>query len=352
MAWDPAFYHEIISDRRRGLFPALLQGALWSLSLPYGMATWWRNRRFDRRRRRIHRIGIPVVSVGNLTLGGTGKTPVVAYLCRDLLDKGHAPAWISRGYRATDEQGNDEARELLRRLPEVPYAVNPDRVAAAERLQEEHSIDCLVLDDAFQHRRIARDLDLVLLDALAPFGHGHLFPRGLLRESLRSLGRADLVLLSRADMVSGERIREITESVRRYAPSMQVVPITHQPRALAPWEGDAAPLDSFDGKSVLAFCGLGNPDGFRHTLHRLGMRLVGFETFPDHHEYNQADRSRLEQLARKQGADALVCTMKDLVKIQRNELAGLPLRAVEIGIGFPDGDAPLQEKIDRLFPRG
>jgi tetraacyldisaccharide 4'-kinase len=233
----------------------------------------------------------------------------------------------------------------------VPYAVNPDRVAAAERLQKEHSIDCLVLDDAFQHRRIARDLDLVLLDALAPFGHGHLFPRGLLRESLRSLARADLVLLSRADMVSGERIREITESVRRYAPSMQVVPITHQPRALAPWEGDAAPLDSFDGKSVLAFCGLGNPDGFRHTLHRLGMRPVGFETFPDHHEYNQADRSRLEQLARKQGADALVCTMKDLVKIQRNELAGLPLRAVEIGIGFPDGDAPLQEKIDRLFPR-
>jgi tetraacyldisaccharide 4'-kinase len=347
--WDPEHFHQVISGRKEGISASFLRAMLSAAALPYGVAVSGRNRLFDAGWRPSRRVPVPVISVGNLTLGGTGKTPLVAHLCRELLENGHSPGWISRGYRAKDEQGNDEAKELQRRLPEVPFAMHADRIAAAHQLLREHAVDILVLDDAFQHRRIARELDLVLLDATEPFGHGRLFPRGLLREPLSGLRRADLVFLSRADMVSEKTQRAIAERIRRRAPDVPIVPITHQPQTLVRWQGETSPVESLRGKAVLAFCGLGNPQGFRHTLDRLGARCLAFEVFADHHHYTADDCERLAENAGNSGAEAIVCTVKDLVKIERDALGDLPLQAVEIGIHFPEGDTPLREMISGIF---
>ncbi len=197
-----AKFYELVSGRRRGVGATLARGALRLAETPYSLAMRWRNRQYDNGTREIERVGAPVVSVGNLTLGGTGKTPMVEWLCRWFRARGVRVTIVSRGYKAGDGATNDEALELEQKLPDVPHVQNPDRVAAARMAIEEFEAQAIVLDDAFQHRRIARDLDIVLLDALAPFGFEHVFPRGMLREPLSGLARAHAVILTRADMAT------------------------------------------------------------------------------------------------------------------------------------------------------
>jgi tetraacyldisaccharide 4'-kinase len=194
------FFLDLVSGRRRGPAATLLRGGLRLAETPYAMAMSWRNRRYDRGKAVIHRAGVPVVSVGNITLGGTGKTPMVEWIARLYRRHQVRVAIVSRGYRAEEGGRNDEARELEQKLPDVPHIQNADRAAAARVAVEELDMQLIVLDDGFQHRRLARDLDVVLLDALEPFGFEHVFPRGTLREPLSGLRRADLVILSRADV--------------------------------------------------------------------------------------------------------------------------------------------------------
>ena len=157
---------------------------------------------------------MPVVSVGNITLGGTGKTPLVRWIVQWFRDRGIPVAIVSRGYGAQSGDANDEALELRRLLPDVPHIQNPDRVAAARQAVAEFGCRAIVLDDGFQHRRIGRDFDIVLLDALAPFGFGHVFPRGTLREPIEGLRRADAVVLSRADLLDPSQREDIWRTVR------------------------------------------------------------------------------------------------------------------------------------------
>ena len=196
--WEPSAFRDLVSGRKRGVGASLLRAALGAAEIPYAWAMRRRNRRYDARRAAVHRVDATVISVGNLTLGGVGKTPMVLWLAQWLSARSIPLAIVSRGYGARGG-ANDEARELAQRLPGVPHLQNPDRIAAAEEAIRRHSVRAILLDDAFQHRRIARDLDIVLLDAFEPFGFGHVFPRGTLREPLEGLRRADIVALSRAD---------------------------------------------------------------------------------------------------------------------------------------------------------
>ncbi|MBU6174878.1 MAG: tetraacyldisaccharide 4'-kinase, partial [Planctomycetes bacterium] len=165
---------------------------LWCASQPYAAAVTLRNWAFDRGFKKTIGVEIPVVSVGNLTAGGTGKTPTVAFLAKWFRAQNKRVAILSRGYGAGSDGRNDEAKELEITLPDVPHLQSPDRIASARIAVDELGMELLLLDDGFQHRRIGRDLDIVLLDAREPFGFGHLLPRGLLREPLRSLKRADV----------------------------------------------------------------------------------------------------------------------------------------------------------------
>jgi tetraacyldisaccharide 4'-kinase len=283
---------------------------------------------------------VPVVSVGNLTLGGTGKTPCVEYLARFYRSRDVRVAILSRGYGGAGGP-NDEALVLENNLPDVPHLQGPDRVALAGVAIEELEAELLILDDGFQHRRLARDMDVVLLEATEPFGHGRLFPRGLLREPPSSLRRADAVLITRCDQASDSSVNELTHRIRSLAPGRPVVPTTHAPVAWMQHDHPDRPASAFRGRPVAAFCGIGNPEAFRRTLHDLGVDPIAVRTYPDHHAYTRADVDNLRTWARTQPADAaLVTTQKDLVKLRVDRIGERDLLALRIGLEVrPGADA-------------
>jgi len=342
----PSEFRDLISGRRRGWRAVLCRGLLRLAEVPYTWAVRWRNHRYDRGHRSIHHVRVPVVSVGNLTLGGTGKTPLVEWIAKRLRDRQIRLTLISRGYGATDDGPNDEARELAAKLSDVPHLQNADRVAAAHAAIEQHDCQFILLDDGFQHRRLARDLDIVLVDALEPFGFGHVFPRGTLREPLAGLARADAVVLSRADQISSEDRLSIRRQLGRHAGEAIWCEIRHAPRNLLAYSGQIAPLDSLAGQRVAAFCGIGNPVGFRATLEQCGYHVVALRELPDHHDYPPAEVGRLARWAAEHDAQAIVCTHKDLVKVATDSRAGLPLWAISIEIEFLTGQEDLQSLLD------
>lgn len=343
-------FHELASGRRRGVRAALARAALGVAEFPYAAAMSWRNRRYDRGRAEVHRLSVPVVCVGNITLGGTGKTPMVAWLARWFRRSGVRVALVSRGYGAEVSSRNDEALELEQLLSDVPHVQDRDRVAAARLAIEEFESQLIVLDDGFQHRRLARDLDLVLLDALEPFGYGHVFPRGLLREPLAGLRRAQVIALSRADLVDAERRRAIEREARRYAPAAKWIECRHAPLGFRTSDGREAPLDSLRGRRIAAFCGLGNPEGFRRTLAAAGLDVAAWRVFPDHHAYTREDVESLRAYAAAERAEAVVCTHKDLVKLAIDQLDACPLWALAIGLEITRGEAELESLLAKLRP--
>jgi tetraacyldisaccharide 4'-kinase len=345
LSWERT-YRELVSGRWKGPVPAALRGTLAMLEGPYAWFVRRRNRQFDHGPRAITKVAAPVISVGNLTVGGTGKTPLVAWLARWLTEQGRGVTIISRGYGARAGAPNDEALELASRLPDVPHFQNPHRAAAAQAALAENPDHVLLLDDAFQHRRLARDLDIVLLDALAPFGYDHLLPRGLLREPVSSLARAHVVALSRSNAIEEAGRKGIEEQVRRLAPDAVWVELVQRPAGYVSAGGQRAPLDSLRGAAVAAFCGIGNPAGFRQTLAECGVVLQGLLELPDHCRYGPRELRTLQDwLGPFTNIQAVVCTHKDLVKIPQESIAGKRLLALEIEVEVVRGLAEWEARL-------
>jgi tetraacyldisaccharide 4'-kinase len=343
---------EIISGNRPGLIASLTRGILRVAEVPYAWGAALKNRRFDRNPHLAQRVAVPVISVGNLTTGGTGKTPMVAWICERLLEQNLRVAIVSRGYRADKDGLNDEARELHQRLPTVPHLQNPDRVVAAEKAISDHNVQVIVLDDAFQHRRIHRDLNLLLIDAANPFGFGHQLPRGLLRESVSGIRRADAVILTRADMIGRERVDRIRNRIMSLRQNSVWIEAVHAPASWLDAAGNTSELDSLRGKRVAAFCGIGNPQGFVHTLERLGVEVVGTNFFPDHFHFDQTSLQEISAWARGLGKiDSLVCTHKDLVKIGNVPLGEYPLQALLVTMQINAGSELLASLLETTTVR-
>jgi len=343
-------FRDLVSGRRRGAGASALRGVLRLAECFYAAIVCWRNRRYDRGTAVAHRVGVPVVSVGNLTLGGTGKTPLVEWLAEWFHTRGVRAAVVSRGYGAEAGEENDEARELRWLLPDVPHVQNADRVAAAQEAIRTFDAQLVVLDDGFQHRRIARDLDIVLLDALEPFGFGHVFPRGTLREPVAGLRRADAVILSRADLLDPAQRADVWRMVRLHAPTAICAEAVHAPRTLISADGQQMPLETIRGQSVAAFCGIGNPAGFRHTLETCGCQIAGFREFPDHHRFTSKDVDLLAEWSHGLGVSAMVCTCKDLVKLRTERIAGRPLWGIRIEMEFQAGQELLESRLTCMLP--
>lgn len=333
-------YRAVIRGERTGPLARLSRLGLQAASWPYRLGAAWRNRQYDRGRRSIHRAPVPVVSIGNLTLGGTGKTPCVEYVARFYRERGLQAAILSRGY-GSDAGPNDEALVLEENLPDVPHLQGADRVALAEIAVEELEAEILVLDDGFQHRRLHRDLDIVLIDAASPPHRDRMFPRGTLREPASSLKRADAVILTHCDQLEAGAVQEIHEWIAARFPELPVAETEHHPIV------DDGELN---GKEVGAFCGLGNPESFRRTLEKLGARIADFRTFPDHHAYTRADVDDLRNWAGRLPEAAVVATtQKDWVKLRLAELAGRPLRTIRVELRFREGEAAFQELLGKPF---
>jgi tetraacyldisaccharide 4'-kinase len=347
--FDGESYLRLIRGEPRGLLSRLARGAAGAGSLVYGAAVAVRNHGYDRGWLRTHAAEVPVVSVGNLTLGGTGKTPMVEWLARWFRRHGIRVAILSRGYGHTGGL-NDEGRVLEENLSDVPHLQSADRVALARVATVELETELILLDDGFQHRRLRRDLDVVLIDALEPFGLGRLFPRGLLREPIRSLKRSGVVVLSRADLIGPSERAAIRVEAQREAGPLKWVEARHAPRDLIDEEGRSSCLELVAGKSVVAFCGIGNPEGFRRTLLNLCGELIDFRIFPDHHGYSAGDVRSLELWVAGSGANFVLTTQKDSVKLRAGSLGPAPLRALRIGLEITAGHEIMDDLLALLLP--
>ena len=331
------FLLEVIKGNRKGILASLVRLLLFALSFPYRAAVAIRNRRYDSDKG-IQRVQATVISIGNLTTGGTGKTPLIALLAQRLAKQSPIDsqiAIVSRGYGAKDGQPNDEAMEL-EWLTGIPHVQNADRVAAANEAIQRFQATCLLVDDGFQHRRLARDLDIVLIDATCPFGYDHLLPRGLLREPASSLKRANAVVLTRTNLVLAAEIQAIKLRINEANPTVVVAETQTVANGLIDANRERHDLSAITGP-VFGVCGIGNPDGFIQTLQSNSVEVASQKFFVDHHAYCDNDLQEIERLAAASGSKAIICTLKDLVKINRQRLGDIPVFALVINIEFVSG---------------
>lgn len=314
----------------------VLRQALWPLGLLYGTVSAIRNGLFAAGWKRVHQLPVPVVSIGNLTVGGTGKTPTVVWLCQMAKQAGKVPGVLARGYgRAPGAELNDEGLLLQRRLPWLLQEQDPDRVAAGRRLVNKGA-DFIVLDDGFQHRRLHRDLDVVCLDARMPFANGQCLPAGDLREFRSGLRRADCLLLTRAGGLDREqiglriaRLRQIAgKEVPVHACEHQPTDLIHQP------SGEVTPVDSLRGRRVVLLSAIAKPQSFRTTISRLGAEIVGEVVYRDHHRFTQSEVEAAAATARDSDA-ILVTTEKDDARLDAFAIERTVLR---IDLCFVDAE--------------
>lgn len=345
------FHRAIIAPERRGVLIGLARAGLLAPAAAYGLAARARNALYKSGCARAHRAQVPVISVGNISAGGTGKTPFAAWLARLLVIRRMRPAILSRGYGRHAHLGVDDENALLSALaPQVPVVVDPDRVGGARRAVEQHGADVLILDDGFQHRRLARDLDIVLVDALWPFGAGHMLPRGLLREPLSGFGRAGFVVITRANLVPPERLEAITHGLGRRAPGIPTAWCGELPGGLRPLGAavaEAAGPDLLREGRWGAFCGVGNPEGFALTLRRAGCDPAFLSVYSDHERYTAAQVRLLLEHAARADCDRVVTTEKDAVKVGRllEGMAGPPVWALRTELDFVKGSEALTAAI-------
>lgn len=352
---DEARFLRLISRPDPTLDERAMRGLLRVASTLYGAIASTRNWLFDRGWKKSYSVEVPLVSIGNLTTGGTGKTPLVAYVVEWLKQRGFQPGIVSRGYHAMSEV-NDEKLVLDRLCPAVPHVQDRDRVAACRRLLTEQRANVLVADDAFQHRRLQRDLDVVLIDALNAWGYGYLLPRGLLREAKSSLGRASVVILTRADQVDAATRRAIWEEIKQHRPDTQPVDVAFEARALRRGSEQIELLAATTSEPLAAmrafsFCGIGNPTAFDATLRLAGINVVGSRAFPDHHHFTAHDLESLRLAADRTGATAFVATLKDLVKLPGDMIGERPVWFLDIAARVLAGQDVLDAALEKIAAR-
>lgn len=348
---DEAYHRSLVSGELKGLQPALIRLGLSGLSVGYGLAMRLRSLGYACEIIQTQRVPVPVISLGNITTGGTGKTPFAAFVAQWFRNHAVRVAFLSRGYGADPGTVNDEALVLNQLCPDVPHLQDPDRVASARIAVEELESQLLILDDGFQHRRLGRDLDIVLIDATNPWGYGALLPRGLLREPLSALRRADLVVLTRVDGVAAEQLQHIRQRLQRIRGTPECVETSFPIRRLVNSLGETTKWSAFAAGQVAAFCGIGNPTAFQGLLARRGLRLETdrFRVFPDHHRYTREDVHDLGDWTDNLQSPVVLTTQKDLVKLDVPRLHNSPLWAVEIGTEIHSGGDLLEQHLQKIL---
>jgi len=292
-----------------------------------------------------------VISIGNMTLGGTGKTPAVVSLAREAQKRGFSPCILTRGYKGktkdtcfvsrgdgpaiSPDEAGDEAFLMAELLRGVPVVKGANRYEAGQLALKEYFADLtplFILDDGFQHWALKRDINIVLIDAANPFGNGKVFPEGPLREPLDGLRRADMIVLSRSDMAAKSTLSDTEQSVKKYNSDAPVFPASHRPVELVQANGDVSSLNVLSGKRVCGFAAIANPVSFESLLRGLGAQIVEFKRFRDHYFYTQSDMDTIKHDAL--GLD-IVTTEKDLVKIRALQVPG-NVYALRIEFSVPE----------------
>lgn len=331
---EPSLARRVLSGEA-GWWAWPIRTALAGGEFFYSLAIQTRNARYDSGKGVVS-VSAPVISVGNITVGGTGKTPVVIDLIRRLESLQCNPAVLARGYGSEYDEPNDEELLVRKYCPGVAYVAAADRAHGAHQAVSRMGADVVVLDDGFQHRRLHRDLDIVLIDALCPFGYGHVLPRGLLREPLKDLSRAGVLVITRSDQVSANEVSRIEHVIQKHNQSAPI--LRSRTNVMRIERLDGAQMDSAGGKKVLAFAAIGQPQAFVGTLKSLGFDVVATRWWPDHYAYRGREIVSLLENKSFPPHDLVLTTEKDAMKLAR--LRNVDVRSigvVKIGIELLDG---------------
>lgn len=381
---------DVILMRRRGPKAALLRSALWSLSLLFRGIVWLRHVLYRNRvLLREHNLGCMVISIGNLTVGGTGKTPVVELLARSLRDRGRQVAILSRGYKSQRQKvrrpalwrralarltarplpegppprvvsdgrdilldsrhAGDEPYMLARNLPGVAVVVDKDRVKGGLHAIREFDSDTLLLDDGLQYLRLRHRLDVVLVDRTAPFGNEFLLPRGTLREPRKHLRRASYILITKCD---GSSNQELIGRLRRYNRVAEIIQCNHRPRFLV----DAVtqqkkPLGLLKDKYIAAISGIAVPESFEDALRQLGARIDFCRRFADHHRFSEDEIYGFVEQCERRDVEMIVTTEKDFVRFPPLPYSDVPIYYLRVQIEILEGQDVWEKMIERICQR-
>ena len=323
----------------------------------------------------LHRfpLGVQVISIGNVTAGGTGKTPVTEIFARTLAAEGRKVAILSRGYRRKEAPwwqrlftqvvtpplvvsdgrrvlldaatGGDEPYMLASNLPGVAVVVDRNRVKAGRYAVKRLGCDTLILDDGFQYQKLKQSVEVVLVDSTNPFGNGNILPRGILREPVKNLKRADIIFLTKC---RGD-VSEVKREIRRYNQKAEIVECNHTPRVLRDvWSREEYPLDWLKGKTTCTLSGIASPKGFENSLRHLGAKVVWCERYADHHRYDASEVLYALNRTADMGADALVTTEKDAVRFPRFETTPVRCLYLRIAIEILAGGENFTDIINRI----
>ncbi len=379
-------YRRLISGQSRGLGAALLRSVLGLAAMVYSVIIRLRNLLYAKGWLKTYSANATVISVGNVTVGGTGKTPLVVWLCKQIIqNSNYGCAILTRGYktcRASPRLGSGQARMMRRAkngrnmqscpraerrddirstidepailaetCPNAKVIVNPDRVAGAAEAVDKFGASVLIMDDGFQHRRLDRDLDIVTIDATQPFGFGKMFPAGLLREPVNALKRADAIVITRSDQVAEAELAKLEEKLKEINANMTVARSIHAPVLAKLRNNKEISLEELNHKKIFAFCGIGNPETFLNTIRGLGSELVGSKIYNDHHHYTQDCLADIYEEATLLKTDLILTTQKDWTKIAPLDAfkddMGLAYLAIELK--FLAGEDKLRALIEDAF---
>ncbi|WP_295712818.1 tetraacyldisaccharide 4'-kinase [uncultured Mitsuokella sp.] len=357
-----------------GIFPNIIMGILYVFSLIYGLLVNIKLAGYKYGVFKKEKLDCFVISLGNVTVGGTGKTPTAQRLARDIRDMGYRVVILNRGYRAKwhgevgivsdgrrlhmdAAEAGDEAYMLAKHLPEVPVLIGAERAKTGRYAMEHFGAEVAILDDGFQHWQLMRDLDILLVDAVNVFGNGYILPRGTLREPISHISRADICLMTKVDQAAAGSCDYIRETVHRYNPQARIVESIHQPRCFIPlteWyvniSSQGIDIAKMRGKRIMAVSAIGNPASFEQTLSDLGAVIIESLRYPDHHDYAMSEMTDIFQQAENAGAEAIVITEKDAVKIPADvarEKWSIPIYVICVEVTFQKGSEGLHEMLQQ-----
>ncbi len=374
------YFLGLMSGKREHWYDAPLVDILFIASRFYRMAMQFRNWLYDKRVIRNRALGCLVVSIGNLSCGGTGKTPVVEVFARTLNAKGRKVAILSRGYRSRkiplwqrwwlrlrhqqielppkvvsdgkqvlldSEFSGDEPFMLASNLPGVAVLVDKDRVKSGIYAIDNFRTDVIILDDGFQYLMLRPHINIVLVDSTDPFSNGNVLPRGVLREPIKNIRRADYIFLTKSD--GSRRLRHLKNFIRHHTRRAEIIECCHRPKHLVELlSGEKLPLSALKGVKVGALSAIARPESFERFLRELGAELVYCDHYADHHRYAESEVREFVASAHAAGADMVVTTEKDAVRIPRQADYGLPVYYLRIEIDILSGQESFDQCISRI----
>jgi tetraacyldisaccharide 4'-kinase len=338
----------LISGQRKGLWAGVLRIFLSLVSGLYAAVVIGRNCFYEKGWLKTSKVDALVISVGNITAGGTGKTPLVVWVSQLINSKNLKCAVLTRGYKTKKGKISDEPAVLARNSPETKIVINPNRVAGAAKAISKYGAKVLVMDDGFQHRRLARDIDIVTIDAMVPFGYARYLPAGFLREPIESLARADAAVITRSNQVAESEVKDLEEVLLSANPDLIIAKSEHRPVKIKCMGRLELTLEEISGKRIFAYCGIGNPDSFLKTVEAIGAEIIATRIYDDHHEYTNGDLTDIYEEARYLNAEMILSTQKDWTKSSLLVGDGLeiPFGYLHIELEITSGVEKITELID------